>query len=336
MKIKKKLIDTWETISSEGRKENNKTFRVILNHKYLIVRACLLERLKTKSVEFIYDKSSYSSKQLNDIDTKGLEIKFFSDHENKKNNIISIKLKNIDFFEIYLEFLENIIENINSSDNKKTIVQLIIKKINIWIKFFKKEKFDGLSEEEIRGLIGELLFIKNFSNKKADFKNNILKWKGCENGLHDFETIRSKIEIKTFSSEGIIRISYPDQLDINKYKNIFFICYSLQKEGGVFSLNDIVKEIQEKLDKDFSFIFLDKLKSYGYFEAHKGKYNDKYKNIKIYYYQITKDFPKILQGDLHNSIKKIRFGLDTNLLSSYDIGKDKIQKFLIDENDKNR
>ena len=44
-----------------------------------------------------------------------------------KNNIISIKLKNTDFFEIYLEFLENIIENINSSDNKKTIVQLIIK-----------------------------------------------------------------------------------------------------------------------------------------------------------------------------------------------------------------
>ena len=30
-----------------------------------------------------------------------------------------------------------------------------------------------------------------------------------------------------------------------------------------------------------SFIFLDKLKSYGYFEAHKGRYNDKYKNLKI-------------------------------------------------------
>ena len=101
-------------------------------------------------------------------------------------------------------------------------------------KIFKKEKFDGLSEEEIRGLIGELLFIKNFSNKKADFKNNILKWKGCENGLHDFETIKSKIEIKTFSSEGIIRISYPDQLDINKYKNIFLICYSLHKEVVFF------------------------------------------------------------------------------------------------------
>ena len=94
MKIKKKLIDTWETISSEGKKENNKTFRVILNHKYLKKnRACLLERLKTKSVEFIYDKSSYSSKQLIDIDTKGLEIKFFSDHENKKIILFQSNLK---------------------------------------------------------------------------------------------------------------------------------------------------------------------------------------------------------------------------------------------------
>ena len=95
-----------------------------------------------------------------------------------------------------------------------------LKKINIWIRFFKKKKFEGLSEEEIRGLIGELLFIKKFSLNE-NFKDNILRWKGCENGLHDFDFKEKKAEIKTFAQSGIIRISLIDQLDIQKNRDIY-------------------------------------------------------------------------------------------------------------------
>ena len=108
--------------------------------------------------------------------------------------------------------------------------------------FFKKKKFEGLSEEEIRGLIGELLFIKKFSLNE-DFKENILRWKGCENGLHDFDFKEKKAEIKTFAQNGIIRISLIDQLDIQKNKNIYLICFGLSKKDGQFSLNDLINEM---------------------------------------------------------------------------------------------
>ena len=331
MDYKKKLIDTWDIISQETEKKNNKVYRVVLNHKYITVRACILGQSKNKSIEFVYNKTFFLKKLFNNIDTNGLEIQIIKDLEDSKNNIISIKLKKNSLLEIYLEFIENIIKYIQPLNNKDEIINLIIKKIDIWIKFFKREKFDGLSEEEIRGLIGELLFIKNFSKNKENFKNNIIRWKGCENGLHDFEFQKTKVEIKTFSSTGKIRITYPDQLDIDTFPEIYLVCFNLTKDNGNFSLNSIINLIKKSIDEKTLIIFEDKLKNAGYFEIHKNNYNDEYNNSKKYCYKIVKEFPKILYKELNDSISKVSYSLDTNLLSSFDIGSKQIEDIIGDK-----
>ncbi len=330
MSIKKNLEETWTVISQEINKSNIKAFRVIFPKIKITIRVCILGQSKKKSIEFVYDKKILRKNSFKNIDTKGLEIKIEDDPDNSINNIISIKLKNNSLLEIYLEFIENIIKYIQPLTNKDEIINLIIKKIDIWIKFFKREKFDGLSEEEIRGLIGELLFIKNFSKNKENFKNNIIRWKGCENGLHDFEFKKSKVEIKTFSSTGKIRITYPDQLDIDTFPEIYLVCFNLTKDNGNFSLNSIINLIKKSIDEKTLIIFEDKLKSAGYFEIHKSNYNDEYNNSKKHCYKIVKEFPKILYKELNDSISKVSYSLDTNLLSSFDIGPKQIEDIISD------
>ena len=113
--------------------------------------------------------------------------------------------------------------------------------------------------------------------------------------------------------------------------DIYFICFGLLKKDGQFSLNDLIEEIEEKLDDNLSFIFKDKLKSYGYFEIHKNDYNEKYRNFDEHFYKITSEFPKILNKDTQSGITNITYGLDTNLLSSFDIEKNKIKEVFIGE-----
>ena len=75
-------------------------------------------------------------------------------------------------------------------------------------------------------------------------------------------------------------------------------------------------------------IFEDKLKSAGYFEIHKNNYNDEYNNLKKHCYKIVKEFPKILYKELSDSISKVSYSLDTNLLSSFDVGQKKIEDII--------
>ena len=330
MELKKEILKNYDLVNLDLGAKKGKFYRTIFPELPIEIRTCLQNALKYKSVEFVFEKNIEIKEKLEVDETSGIEIKIHEDYTNSQNNLIDIKLKNNNLLEIYLEFLENIIENVKLTSNKTTVVNLILKKINIWIRFFKKKKFEGLSEEEIRGLIGELLFIKKFSLNK-DFKENILRWKGCENGLHDFDFKEKKAEIKTFSQSGIIRISLIDQLDIQKNKNIYLICFGLSKKDGQFSLNDLINEIQKKLEGNLSLIFRDKLKSYGYFEIHKNDYNEKYRNFDEHFYKITSEFPKILSKDTQSGITNISYGLDTNLLSSFDIGKNKIKEVFIDE-----
>ena len=50
-----------------------------------------------------------------------------------------------------------------------------------------------------------------------------------------------------------------------------------------------------------------------------------------YYFKVDKEFPKILYKDLHNAISKVAYKLDTNLLLSFDIGKNKSEEIFLDE-----
>ena len=331
MEIKKDILTNFDLVSHDMGSNKGKFYRTIFPDFSIEIRTCLLNSVKSKSIEFVFEKDIKLIEKFKNIETSGLAIKILDDNINEKNNIIHLHLKNNNLLEIFLEFLENIIENIKFKKNKSEIINIILKKINIWIKFFKKEKFESLSEEELRGLIGELLFIKKFSANKDGFKKNIHNWKGCENGLHDFDFKEIKVEIKTFAKSGVIHISYAEQLDINKYNEIYLICFNLLKDNGIFSLNELVAEIKSKIDKDLLLIFQDKLKSYGYFDIHKDEYNEKYRNLKEYYFKVDKEFPKILYKDLHNAISKVAYKLDTNLLLSFDIGKKKSEEIFLDE-----
>ena len=99
-------------------------------------------------------------------------------------------------WEIFLSLCNDLIQATRQTDDTSSAVKAILRRLTRWQEFLKKSRINVLSEEEIKGLIGELIFIKNhlipaFGNDQA-----IKYWQGPEGLPQDFNVNDSAIEVK--------------------------------------------------------------------------------------------------------------------------------------------
>lgn len=114
-----------------------------------------------------------------------------------KHTFIDIICTREDFKQEFIQILGQIIDHFKEN---KDISKAIKFTINKWYYFFEKDSNIDLDESQIKGLIGELYFIKNLS-EKIEFKDLIKAWKGPESGLRDFNFKNFDVEVKTSSKE---------------------------------------------------------------------------------------------------------------------------------------
>ena len=98
-----------------------------------------------------------------------------------KDSFIDIICTHEDFKKEFIQIVEQIINHFKQNND---IVKAIKFTINKWYYFFEKDSKIDLSESEIKGLIGELLLIKNLSTKKK-YKEII----GIEDSAHYDELV---------------------------------------------------------------------------------------------------------------------------------------------------
>lgn len=227
----------------------------------------------SKQIHFII-----KSKETINENRKGIKVKHSTLDliDLGKDSFIDIICTHKDFQKEFIQIVEEII---NHFKQNKDIVKAIKFTINKWYYFFEKDREIDLSESEIKGLIGELLLIKNLSEKK-DYKEIIKAWNGPESGLRDFNFDNFDIEVKTstkeighvhtingqiqLKSEDIILYVYSVSLkksdsanSITLKKLIDFICLEIGYDS--FLLNDFFAKL-EKLH-----VLVPKTENYNHF-----------------------------------------------------------------------
>lgn len=114
-----------------------------------------------------------------------------------KHSFIDVECTHGDFKNEFLQIIDQIIDHFKQNND---LVKAVKYTINKWYYFFEKEISIDLTESEIKGLIGELLCIKNLL-LNIELKDIIKAWKGPESGLRDFNFNTFDIEVKTSSKE---------------------------------------------------------------------------------------------------------------------------------------
>ena len=178
---------------------------------------------------------------------------------------------------------------------------------------------DILPEHEIKGLIGELLFIKEYLFPMMNTTKAISAWSGAEKTRKDFAFDHEWYEVKTIDyGKETVHISSIEQLDspIEGYLVIFQLERMAEEYEGI-NLNKLVTETINQLtsvnDKD---IFTSKLQDAHY--LYHPKYDEYVYELRtVDKYLVTADFPRITRADISSAIAKASFDITIAEISSY-------------------
>lgn len=246
------------------------------------------------------------------IPTKLLSSAVINVSQTKQDGCLSLcfSLENADLLEYFCTFCEDLISSTNSISDDNIAYRILSSRYLSWKKLFKPNQ-GKLSENDVMGLIGELLFLKNIMFNKYGYDLSLESWTGPELTHKDFSLEETWYEIKSISvGKGTTKISSIEQLDSDV--NGFLIVIELEKMSPSFNglkLNSLVTEIlvtlPHNIQKEF---FLSKLNQYGY------DFSPEYDNfvfscIKQEAYVVDASFPRLTRIQVPTAVQKVQYEL---------------------------
>lgn len=266
--------------------------------------------------------------ELKNYRFKGVEIYTLPNEVENKIELYIYLLDN-DLKDIFSMFIQNILEDIENSVTENEAVTLTLNVVSKWKKLFDKINFQGLSLEQQKGLIGELLFLNYILNEAKTGADAVDAWTSAEQGFQakDFTLGSVGVEIKfTSSKHPRIKISNERQLDAESLNELFLVLYSTEavKENG-FSLNSLVEQTRKKiLSDDERSVFNAKLQLNGYFDEDKKYYARMYSLKKTFVFRVAPQFPKIVRSQLPFGIYDTSYSIEISALENFMVEMERI------------
>jgi len=259
---------------------------------------------------------------------KGISItlKNIDTHDRGSFNVLDFSCKRNDFKNNFILIINEIIEESIKSNKLFESVKSIINK---WFYFLQKPKQEQLSENEIIGLIGELLSIKDL-NEFIKMETVIESWVGPLKIKRDFIFKNTEIEIKTSSTKkGHVHTVHGfDQLSALKDGQVYVYSWNISKDLTMqsFSLNTIVSEIVDICGDNTILIekFYEKLNLLKFDSRDSELYEEfKFRLIDKKLFIVNKSFPKIDRNSfnfkLNSMYLDLNYTIDLNNLESIEL-----------------
>jgi hypothetical protein len=270
--------------------------------------------------------------------SKNVEIPELKNYRFKGVEIFKIELDQVYEFNIYLLdndlkdifslFIQNILEDISTSVTENEALTITLNVISKWKRLFDKINFNGLSIEQQKGLIGELLFISLLLDNQKSLPNVFNAWTGPDFEDKDFIFRSTGIEIKlTCSKNPTVKITSERQLDTQNLNELFLILFSAEevKENG-FTLNSLINQIRQRLTVNIDGLkfFNERLLLLGYVDEDADTYGKMYSIKKTFSFIVTDSFPRIIKNQLPLGIYNTTYFIELSALENFLIDIEKI------------
>ncbi len=212
---------------------------------------------------------------------------------------------------LFLVFCKDIITTCEKVGNEMAI-SYAVTRWKYWQEMFGRRKHNLLNKVEIKGLIGELIELKNHFMKENDERKAIECWMGPLFGHKDFEIGNTWYEVKSVNENAIqININSLEQLEAEYEGHLVVVRLedSNSTTSNSINLNGIVADIIEQIQEiDVIKIFQKKLDSIGYnYNTEYDKYNFIYKGTQKY--KVNDEFPRIRRSELSLSVGNVQYSL---------------------------
>lgn len=235
---------------------------------------------------------------------------------------LSFSLVDDSYRDMFVLFCEDIIASSACISNKEKATRFVGKRYKEWREMLANAHDSLLSPEEIKGLLGEMYFLKVFLCTRYGAKEAALSWTGPRHLPQDYIIDDTWYEVKTVSSSRAeVTISSIEQLDCVKPGELVVIRAdktSVTNTDAV-NLNTLYRELLAMLsDDDTREQFSTMLLHYGYYprpEYEEEEYTFEIKATTRY--AVSTDFPCIRRTNLPESITEAKYSLSLATIDSY-------------------
>ena len=164
----------------------------------------------------------------------------------KEGELLTLRfsLENNDLLEYFCTFCQDLLESVRVTNDDETAYHTLRSRYYSWRQLFRPDNA-RMNESEIMGLIGELLFLRDYMIPKRGIDVALDSWMGPEKTHKDFSDQQDWFEIKTVSfGKESVRISSIEQLDSDVDGTL--VVYELEKMSPSYEgikLNQLVNNI---------------------------------------------------------------------------------------------
>lgn len=231
----------------------------------------------------------------------------------KQGDLLTLRfsLENSDLLEYFCTFCQDLMDSVRVTSDDEAAYQTLRSRYYSWRQLFRPDNA-RMTEAEIMGLIGELLFLKDYMIPKRGIDVALESWMGPEKTHKDFSDQQDWFEIKTISfGKESVRISSVEQLDSDLDGTL--VIYELEKMSPSFDgiklnqlANNIIASLQSASQRE---VFIDKLQLFGF------DFSNEYDNLVFdlrgeHKYNVdTNNFPRIHRDMLPDAIARVQYDL---------------------------
>jgi hypothetical protein len=259
------------------------------------------------------------------LDFKGIQKENLSIEYFLEKNLIVLQLIDNDYYDLFDDLILSLYHGIKGITQVDEYSNHFIEAFYRWSEFFEDKKSDLLSEDAIKGIMGELFVLKSLISdpNRSEITSILKSWTGPYDKGNDFELETKTLEVKTKSPAGIdVMISSEFQLEVTLGKGLELIVISLKSDFAVgISIRELIFEIKKLVQEssgDNSILW--KALSQKNITSKNVSQYDKYKFRpvnRISYNYASEDFPKLTRSNIPDEISTLKYSLRTNLLTNF-------------------
>ncbi|WP_053073066.1 PD-(D/E)XK motif protein [Rossellomorea marisflavi] len=256
------------------------------------------------------------------VNLKGITIEI--DETTFPNKLILI-LKNKDDWQIFKVLCEDLISIANIYEEDIKMLNNITKRLYRWQRLLQLDLKTTLAPQVQKGLFGELKILETLISNEVGVENAINCWTGPLFNKQDFILENTALEIKTYSTSRhrAIQITSLEQLETTK-DNLILIALALSEHENGETVEDLVNRIKSSIDTSTHEIFEDKLCKYGYIQELQPQLVS-FIVDQTTFYDVNENFPKITPSQVSIGIEEVKYSINLNNCSEFEIGRGKIQ-----------
>lgn len=249
--------------------------------------------------------------------TKTIDVQFYKREDGQL--MLCFSLIDDQLRDIFYKFCEDIIES-TRTNRKEDGFAPAVERWETWIKFFSKTSLP-LSENEILGLIGEIYFLQNVMVAKYGQDLTLESYIGTDRAHKDFEVQDTWYEVKSIHNAArTVKISSIQQLDSSQSGHLEVLTFdqSTPSYEDNITLNSIISNLRNSLDRKWQLKFDEKMRKAGYIEDERyDEYN--YIFVRLDEYKVSDDFPKLSKDSLPLGITKASYEIDISAIQRFKV-----------------